>query len=131
MADRHPQPASSTGDASSRDNLTLENTYMAATRTLLSLLRTGSAIAGGGPLVTKLLVNGWPSWVAATLSAAFVIVGYSLMWSALKKSRQLRARIESERASRAFFFPLRAVTVITGALQLLIATVVVLFLLRL
>ena len=110
--------------------LTLENTHMAATRTLLSLVRTGASIAGGGALVTQLLVKEWPRWIVVTLSSAFVILGYSLMWSALKQGRRLRARVEHEKAGEAFLVPLREVTAWTVALQLLIATVLVLYLIR-
>ncbi|MGZ3459760.1 MAG: DUF202 domain-containing protein [Archangium sp.] len=115
----------STGNSSQRE---LDNTHMAATRTLLALVRTGAAVSGGGALVTDLLVKGWPRWVVLTLSSAFVVLGYALMWSALKKSRKLRARLEREQAGEAFLFPLRAVTIWTVALQILIATVLVLYL---
>ncbi|XXF81604.1 DUF202 domain-containing protein [Myxococcaceae bacterium GXIMD 01537] len=107
--------------------LSLENTHMAATRTLLAMVRTGAAIAGGGALVTDLLVKGWPRWVAVALSSAFVILGYALMWSALKTGRKLRARLEREQAGSSFLFPLREVTFGTVTLQLLIATVLVLY----
>ncbi|PTL78121.1 DUF202 domain-containing protein [Vitiosangium sp. GDMCC 1.1324] len=108
--------------------LTLDNTHMSATRTLLSLVRTGAAIAGGGALVTDLLVKGWPRWVVVMLASAFVILGYSLMWSALKTGRKLRMRLERQQASEAFLIPLRGVTVWTVTLQLLIVTVLVLYL---
>ncbi|QSQ25257.1 DUF202 domain-containing protein [Pyxidicoccus parkwayensis] len=110
--------------------LTLENTHMAATRTLLSLVRTGASIAGGGALVTQLLVKEWPRWVVVALSSAFVILGYWLMWSALKQGRRLRARIEGEQRGEAFLMPLRQVTAWTVALQLLIAMVLALYIIR-
>lgn len=115
----------STGDSSQAP---LDNTHMAATRTLLSLVRTGAAIAGGGALVTDLLVKAWPRWVVITLSSAFVILGYSLMWSALKTGRKLRVQLERQQAHEAFLAPLRAVTLWTVALQILIGTVLVLYL---
>ncbi|MCY1078549.1 DUF202 domain-containing protein [Archangium lansingense] len=108
---------------------TLENTHMAATRTLLSMVRTGAAISGGGALVTELLVKGWPRWVVLTLSSAFVILGYALMWSALKKGRQLRVRLEREQPGEGFLLPLGEVTVWTATLQILIVTVLVLYIL--
>ncbi len=117
----------STGNAS---QFTLDNTHMAATRTLLALLRTGAAISGGGALVTELLVKGWPRWVVVMLSSAFVILGYALMWSALKTGRKLRVRLDREQVGEAFLFPLREVTVWTVILQILIATVLVLYILR-
>jgi hypothetical protein len=112
-------------DESSR--LALDNTHMAATRTLFSLVRTGAGIAGGGALVTDLLIKGWPRWVVLTLSSAFVVLGYSLMWSALKTGRHLRAQVEDKQHGEAFLFPLRKVTVWTLSLQFLIATVLVLY----
>ena len=117
------QPSS--GDSS---RITLDNTHMAATRTLLSLVRTGAAIAGGGALVTDLLVKGWPRWVVITLSSAFVILGYSLMWSALKTGRKLRVQLERAPNQEAFLVPLRGVTLWTVALQILIGMVLVLYL---
>lgn len=119
-------PSSQTSSDES-SHLELENTHMAATRTLLSMVRTGAAIAGGGALVTDLLVKGSPRWVVVALSSAFVILGYALMWSALKTGRRLRAQLHRQQAEEAFLFPLRAVTVGTVALQILIATVLVLY----
>lgn len=107
---------------------TLDNTYMAATRTLLALVRTGAAISGGGALVTKLLVSEWPRWVVVALSSGFVLLGYWMMWLALKRGRQMRARFGREQTEEGFLFPVREVTLMTVALQVLIATVVVLFL---
>jgi hypothetical protein len=114
--------------ASESFQLTLDNNHMAATRTLLSLVRTGAAIAGGGALVTDLLVKGWPRWVVVLLSSGFIVLGYALMWSALKTTRKLRLRLEREQAGEAFLLPLRAVTLWTVTLQLLIATVLALYL---
>lgn len=119
--------ASSQPSSNESSQLELENTHMAATRTLLSMVRTGAAIAGGGALVTDLLVKGWPRWVVVVLSSAFVILGYALMWSALKTGRRLRRQIQREQRGEAFLFPLREVTFGTVALQLLIATVLVLY----
>nr|UUL70784.1 hypothetical protein [Vitiosangium cumulatum] len=108
--------------------LTLDNTHMAATRTLLALVRTGAAISGGGALVTELLVKGWPRWVVLSLASGFVILGYAMMWSALKTGRRLRVRLEREQAGEAFLVPLRGVTIWTVTLQILIALVLVLYL---
>ena len=107
----------------------LDNTHMAATRTLLAVVRTGAAISGGGALVTDLLIKGWPRWVVVTLASGFVVLGYALMWSALKKGRRLRERIERERPEEVFLFPLREVMIGTVALQLLIAAVLLLYIL--
>jgi hypothetical protein len=105
----------------------LDATYMAATRTLFAMLRTGSAVAGGGALVTKLLVTGWPSWLVTALSAAFVLLGYWIMWAALRRGRQLRKHLEI--TGREALFSHRQFALMTLALQALIAIVVVLFLL--
>src|SRR5688572_19988897 len=107
---------------------TLDRTYMAATRTLLAVVRTGAVIAGGGTLVTQLLVKGWPRWVVVAISSAFVVLGYALIWSALKRGRKLRERLERVDEEQSFLFPHRQVTAVTVALQVLIATVVVLYL---
>lgn len=119
---------SSQPSASDTFQLTLDNNHMAAARTLLSLVRTGAAIAGGGALVTDLLVKGWPRWVVVMLSSGFIVLGYALMWSALKTTRKLRIRLEREQTGEAFLLPLRAVTIWTVTLQLLVGTVLVLYL---
>lgn len=110
---------------SDSSQLELDTTYMAATRTLLAVVRTGAGIAGGGALVTKLLVQGWPHWVVITLSSAFVVLGYWMMWAAVKTGRKLRVRVEQ--VERGFLFSHRQFMVMTVSLQLLIATVVVLY----
>lgn len=106
----------------------LDSTQMAATRTLLALVRTGAAIAGGGPLVIKLLVNGYPRWVAMTLSSAFVVLGYWLIWMATRRGRRLRRLIAQERPGVAYLFPAWEVGTVTIGLQALIVVVLVLFL---
>ncbi|MGC4113270.1 MAG: hypothetical protein QM765_01050 [Myxococcales bacterium] len=113
-----PEPATVQAD--------LDKTYLAATRTLFALLRTGSVIAGGGALATSLLVKGWPRWVVVLLSSGFVLLGYWMMWSALKKGRQLRARLAL--SGRETLFADWQFALMTIALQLLILAVVVLYL---
>jgi hypothetical protein len=110
------------------DELELDPNYLAAIRTLLALLRTGSAVAGGGALVTKLLVQGWPTWVVVALSAAFVVLGYWMMWAAVKKSRHLRTRFEGPGRGEPLFSH-RQFAAMTVGLQLLILSVVALYLL--
>jgi hypothetical protein len=51
-----------------------------------------------------------------------------VLWSALKTGRRLRMRLEREQTGEAFLVPLRVVTVWTVFLQILIATVLVLYL---
>jgi hypothetical protein len=106
----------------------LDRTQMAATRTLLAVLRTGAVVSGGGTLVTELLVRGWPRWVATMLSGAFVFLGYWMMWSAVKTARVLRATLERQHPGLGFLFSHREVVVMATTLQVLIATVVVLYL---
>jgi hypothetical protein len=107
----------------------LDTNYMAGSRTLLALVRTGAVIAGGGALVTDLLVKGWPDWVVVAISSCFVVLGYWLIWSAMKTSRRMRARFEADLPGKEFLFPHRSFMVVTVALQVLMATVVVLYLL--
>ena len=68
-----------------RTDFALERTHMAATRTYFALLRTGMAIAGGGALVTSILVDGWPEWVVGLLSGVFILVGFIIMIAGLQK----------------------------------------------
>jgi hypothetical protein len=103
---------------------------MAAVRTLLSLVRTGAVISGGGALVTELLVRAWPRWVVGLLSSAFVLVGYWLMWSAIRTAMALRTQIERERPGQGFLYPHRQVVAVTLVLQILIAIAVALYLIR-
>ena len=67
------------------NDLALQRTHMAATRTYFALLRTGIAIAGGGALVTSILTDGWPDWVVGLLSGIFIFVGYAIMIAGLQK----------------------------------------------
>jgi hypothetical protein len=108
----------------------LETHYLAAIRTLLAAVRTGGSIAGGGALVTNLLVKGWPHWIVVALSSAFVILGYSLMWSAMARTRELRAQFERESGGKAFLYPHRGIIFTTVVLQVLIAIVLALYLIR-
>lgn len=71
--------------AQTRTDYALERTHMAATRTYFALLRTGLAIAGGGTLVTSILAEGWPDWVIAILSSAFILVGFVIMIAGLQR----------------------------------------------
>jgi hypothetical protein len=117
----------STGDASPPHKLELDATYMAATRTLFAMVRTGAIVAGGGIAVTDLLVEEWPRWVVVTLSSAFSVLGCWLMWAALKKGRQLRTWFEV--TGKEVLFPHWQFMAMTLTLQVLILTVLVLYLL--
>jgi len=109
--------------------LALDRTHLAATRTQLALIRTGSVIAGGGALATDLLVKAWPRWVVLLLSSGFILLGYWMMWAAVRKAKKLRARLTHEHRSDSFLVSHGQFVTMTIVLQLLIATVVVLFLL--
>ena len=67
------------------NDLALQRTHMAATRTYFALLRTGIAIAGGGALVTSILADGWPNWIVGLLSGVFILVGFTIMIAGLQR----------------------------------------------
>ncbi len=104
----------------------LERTHMASVRTLLALIRTGSVIAGGGSLATEILVKEWPRWVAVVITAAFVLLGYGMMWSAVAMGRKLRARLPPGGLPDVPMLSHFQFVVMTVSLQVLIALVVVL-----
>ena len=80
--------------------------------------------------MTDLLVKGWPRWVAVSLSSGFLVLGSMVMWAAVKKGRELRKRLAREHPELQFLFPLREVTIGTAVLQVLIATVLLLYVLQ-
>jgi hypothetical protein len=123
--DAFPEPSS--GDSSPPHKSDLDTTYLAVIRTLFAMVRTGAVVAGGGPAVTTLLVAAWPRWVVVTVSSAFTALGCWLMWAAMKKGRQLRARFEV--TGRDVLFPHWQFMAMTVTLQALILTVLVLYLL--
>lgn len=108
--------------------LALDRTHLAATRTLMALVRTGSVIAGGGALATDLLVKAWPRWVVVLLSTGFILLGYWMMWAAVRKAKRLRARLTHEPQAEGFLVSHGQFVTMTVLLQLLIASVVVLYL---
>jgi uncharacterized membrane protein YidH (DUF202 family) len=108
--------------------LDLDPNYLAATRTLLAILRTGAAIASAGVVVPRLLVWRWPEWVIVALSSGFVLLGYATMWMTLRRSRELRAH--AQRLGVRPIFTHRQFTALTLLLQALIGAAIVLYLLR-
>lgn len=106
----------------------LERTHLAASRTLLALIRTGSVIAGGGALATDLLVKTWPRWVVLVLSTGFILLGYWMMWVAVRKAKKLRARLTHDPQTDGFLVTHVQFVLMTVILQILIALVVVLYL---
>lgn len=119
---------SSRAPSADTTQLAHDRTHLAATRTLMALVRTGSVIAGGGALATDLLVKAWPRWVVLLLSTGFILLGYWMMWSAVRKAKKLRARLTHEHVTDSFLVSHRQFVTMTVLLQLLIAAVVVLYL---
>lgn len=113
--------------AQERTDWAYERTHMAATRTFFALLRTGLAIAGGGTLVTSLLVYGWPDWVVGLLSATFIIVGFTIMLGSLHRYQILARRLAVK--SEVEPIPIRLVVAMIIVLQLATIAVLILFLL--
>lgn len=111
---------------SESDQLALERTHMASSRTLLALIRTGSVIAGGGSLATEILVKAWPRWVVVVISAGFVFLGYGMMWSAVAMGKRLRARLPRGGLPDVPMLSHVQFVIMTVSLQVLIAVVVVL-----
>jgi uncharacterized membrane protein YidH (DUF202 family) len=101
--------------------------YLAETRTMLAALRTGFTIASGGAIVT-LLLHRWPDWVVVVLSTAFVLIGFTLVWAALRRHQVLRARARAE--GREVEQPAWLYMPMSVALQVLIVVVLVLYVLR-
>lgn len=119
---------SSRAPSADTTQLALDRTHLASTRTLLALVRTGSVIAGGGALATDLLVKAWPRWVVLLLSSGFILLGYWMMWAALRKAKRLRARLTHEPEPDSFMVSHKQFVAMTVGLQILIALVVVLYL---
>ena len=119
--ERKEQPPPSAYD------LAVERTLLAVSRTVLALVRTGLSIAAGGAVATALLVKHWPQWAATLLHGAFVLLGYSLMWGALSRYRDLERRMAT--AEHPLHFSYRQLVAFTVALQAVLAAVLVLYLL--
>ncbi len=105
-----------------------EATYLAAERTLFSVLSTGLSIAGGGALVTTLLGEAWPRWLQAALTAVFLLVGYSMTLLGLRRYQGIVRLAERRKAGAPKMMSLRALSAGVLLLQAAIVVVVVLFL---
>lgn len=110
-----------------RTTYAYQRTLMASTRTFYVLVRTGLAIAGGGALVASVLAGHWPSWVTWSLSAAFVIIGFTIILGALLRYDQVARMLAVE--GEVPGIPVQLVIVLTVALLAATATVLVLFVL--
>jgi uncharacterized membrane protein YidH (DUF202 family) len=98
-------------------HLALERTRMAGEQTLFSLIRTGFAIAGGGLLITNLLVGeDLIGQLPELISVIFVIIGFILILIGLHRYRQIARKIEEHDGIDPI--PSRFVTVIIVLLQL-------------
>jgi uncharacterized membrane protein YidH (DUF202 family) len=109
--------------------LARQRTYLAAERTLFAVLRTGLAIAAGGTVIITLLGDTWPTWVQVPLAAVFLLVGYSLLLYSMQRYRAIARRIQREGGAGLEIVPARSMTILTGALNVAITIVLVLFLL--
>jgi uncharacterized membrane protein YidH (DUF202 family) len=109
--------------------LARQRTYLAAERTLFAVLRTGLAIAAGGTVIITLLGDTWPTWVQVPLAAVFLLVGYSLLIYSMQRYRAIARRIQREGGAGLEIVPARSMTILTGALNVAITIVLVLFLL--
>ena len=105
-----------------------EATYLAAERTLFSVLSTGLSIAAGGALVTTLLGEDWPDWLQVALSAVFLLVGYSMTLMGLRRYQGIVRVARSRQSSNRKMMSLRLLSLGVGLLQAAIVVVIVLFL---
>lgn len=109
--------------------LARQRTYLGAERTLFAVLRTGLAIAAGGTVIITLLGDTWPRWVQVPLAAVFLLVGYSMLIYSMQRYRAIARRIQRERGAGLEIVPARSMTILTGALNVAVTIVLVLFLL--
>ena len=105
-----------------------EATYLAAERTLFSVLSTGLSIAAGGSLVTTLLGDAWPTWLQYLLTAVFLIVGYSMTLLGLRRYQGIVRIAKSRKGGNHGMMSLRVLSIGVGVLQVAIVVVVVFFL---
>ena len=72
----------------------LERTYMAAERTVYSVLRTGLAIAGAGTVVVAILGDSWPEWLSLVTAGVFIAVGYAMIIITLNNYQKKIQRLQ-------------------------------------
>ncbi len=105
-----------------------EATYLAAERTLFSVLSTGLSVAAGGALVTTLLGEAWPAWLQVALATVFLLVGYSMALMGLRRYQGIVRIAEARQPGKRKMMSLRLLSLGVGVLQAAIVLVVVLFL---
>lgn len=115
-------------DRPNAERLAEQRTYLAAERTLFSVLRTGLAIAAGGSVIVSLLGDRWPTWIRIPLATVFLVVGYSLVLQGLRRYRSIARRIEAHGSGELDIVPIRTMTILTYSLEGAITVVVILFL---
>ena len=110
------------------EHIVEEATFLAAERTLFSVMSTGLAIAAGGALVTTLLGDAWPEWVQVPLVAVFLLVGYSMTLLGLRRYQSVVQMARSRPKAGRRMMSLRALSVGVLLLEAAIVVVIVLFL---
>ena len=111
------------------DRLALERTHMAAERTYFAVLRTGLAIASAGTVIVAILGESWPEWLSISLAAIFIIIGYTMIIITLENYQKIVNRLKIER--KLDVMSPRMATILTVALQVALAIVLLLFLVSL
>lgn len=110
------------------EHIVEEATFLAAERTLFSVMSTGLAIAAGGALVTTLLGEAWPEWVQVPLVAVFLLVGYMMTLLGLRRYRGIVRMAEARPRAGGQMMSLRVLSVGVVLLEVAIVVVIVLFL---
>ena len=78
-------------------------TRMASIRTDLAVIRTGFTIASFGAGLTEFIGrNNWPDWTTDLLTAAFILVGMSMVQSGLNRTRKTTKALRIEDDSDPF-----------------------------
>ena len=110
------------------EHIVEEATFLAAERTLFSVMSTGLAIAAGGALVTTLLGEAWPRWVQVPLAATFLLVGYSMTLMGLRRYQSVVRMARGRKGAAHRMMSLRLLSLGVILLEIAIVVVIVLFL---
>lgn len=112
----------------STNELARQRTTLAAERTLYAVLRTGLAIAAGGPVIISVLGDEWPTWIKTLLAVAFLAIGYVLLLLGLSRYRALATAMKRQGAGEFEIISPGKMIFITVLVQVVLTVVVVLFL---